>query len=133
MNLRSALAVVFAFAAPASLLSSLATGCSPGAAGGDQSCPLVASDCPATPPSWKADVAPLIAQYCWMCHGDGGVEQPSVDLSNYAGVYKNRFEVLSQVYHCQMPNADASPPPPQLSSAQRETIVAWAACNAPNN
>jgi hypothetical protein len=134
MNLRNVLAILFAIAAPASLLSYLAMGCSPGSpAGGDQSCPLIAADCPATPPSWKTDVAPLITQYCGACHGDGGVEQPTIDLSNYAGVFKNRFEVQFQVYHCEMPQADASPPVPQLSNAQRETIVAWAACSAPNN
>jgi hypothetical protein len=41
--------------------------------------------------------------------------------------------MLTQVYQCLMPPLDASPPPPRPGAAERETIVAWIACGAPNN
>jgi hypothetical protein len=119
------------------LLGALLVGCSslvacaPAAA--RESCPTIASDCPVPPPSWKTDVQPLIQTYCIMCHSPGGTGISSADLTTYANVYAHRAAVLHQVFTCLMPKADASPPPPMLSQAQRETIVAWTACNAPDN
>jgi hypothetical protein len=97
------------------------------------SCPTISQSCPTPPPSWSKDVQPLVQNYCVMCHSPGGVGEPMADLTTYAGVYKARAEVQQQVYQCLMPNQDASPPAPTLTSAQRETIVSWVACNAPNN
>jgi cytochrome c551/c552 len=99
-------------------------------------CPMVSTACPSPPPSWSKDVQPLIQTYCVTCHSPGpqGIGEMFADLTSYAGAFKARAEITSQVYHCWMPNQDASsPPPPLLTSAQRETIVAWVACNAPNN
>ena len=78
------------------------------------------------------DVQPLIEGDCATCHRPGGTGQAS-DLTTYANVYAHRTEVLFQVYTCRMPNLGASPPLAPLSEAQRETIVAWVACGAPNN
>jgi len=107
--------------------------CSNGApAGGSDSCPNVSQSCPSLPPSWMKDVQPLIEGDCATCHRPGGTGQAS-DLTTYANVYAHRTEVLFQVYTCRMPNLGASPPLAPLSEAQRETIVAWVACGAPNN
>jgi hypothetical protein len=97
------------------------------------SCPIISTSCPSPPPSFAKDVEPLIQNYCVMCHSPGGTGEKFADLRTYTGVWMTRTEVQSQVYHCYMPNEDASPPPPTLTNAQRETIVAWVACNAPNN
>jgi hypothetical protein len=98
------------------------------------SCPDVPRSCPSPPPSWAKDVQPLVQNYCVMCHKAGGIGEAFADLTSYAGAFNARTEMQVQVYHCWMPNQDAStPPPPRLSTAQRETIVAWVACNAPNN
>ena len=66
-------------------------------------------------------------------HQPGGTGYSNANLTSYANVFKSRAEVLVQVYQCLMPNEDASPPPPELTSDQRETIVSWVACGAPNN
>ncbi len=97
------------------------------------SCPAVSTDCPSTPPSWAKDVQPIIENYCITCHEPGGNGEALADLTSYAYVYRSRSSILTQVYQCLMPNQDASPPPPELTTDQRETIVAWVACNAPNN
>jgi len=136
MAARAARLVAFLALAGAAALG-LLSACSndPGAAGADAAaaCPNVPTDCPATPPSWTHDVQPIIAMYCLSCHGDGGIEQSVFNYSTYQGVYRNRAAMLTQVYQCLMPLADASPPPPRPSAAERETIVAWIACGAPDN
>lgn len=128
-------ASLFAFVAAATALAGLAA-CSSSSnadAGPASSCPNVSTSCPAAPPSWKNDVQPLIATYCLTCHGDGGIEQSRFDYTTYQGVYKARAAMVTQVYQCQMPPLDASPPSPPLTADQRETIVAWLACGAPQN
>jgi hypothetical protein len=129
-------AVIVVLAGPACVLGAVAA-CSNGSHGGGDgmtvSCPVISTDCPTPPPSWAKDVQPIIQNYCVMCHMDGGSGESLVDLTSYANVFKYRSRELTQVYQCWMPNEDASPPPPPLSTAQRETIVAWLACNAPNN
>ena len=118
--------------APAALLALACSGGSSGDAGA--SCPNIVTTCPSTTPSWKTDVQPLIATYCFQCHGDGGIEQAKLDYTTYAGVFMNRAEIITQVYECMMPPSDASPPPMAYPNAdQRETIVSWVACGAPNN
>ncbi len=112
-------------------VSAAAVACSSPSA--PESCSIISQNCPAPPPSFSKDVQPLIQNYCVMCHSPGGIGEPTADLTSYAGVYKARAEVQQQVYQCLMPNQDASPPPPKLTSDQRETIVAWVACDAPNN
>jgi hypothetical protein len=109
------------------------TACSTGSApiGVDAGvCEAVATDCPATPPSWSNDVEPLITRYCWQCHGDGGIEQSSRDFSTYQGVYANRVAIQTQVLSCAMPEPDAGAQP---TSAERQTIVEWVACGGPKN
>jgi hypothetical protein len=79
------------------------------------------------------DVQPIIATYCYQCHGDGGIEQAFFDYTTYNGVYSNRTEIERQVFACLMPPSDASPVPPMPTMAERETLLAWLVCNAPNN
>jgi cytochrome c5 len=96
-------------------------------------CPTVSSDCPSPMPSWSSDVQPLIKTYCLMCHEPGGTGYSLADLTSYTHVWMTRAAIASQISQCLMPNQDASPPPPQLTTAQRQTIVAWIGCMAPNN
>jgi uncharacterized membrane protein len=96
-------------------------------------CPGVSMDCPSPQPSWATEVQPLIQARCYMCHSEGGIEWPKWDLSSYSSASMNRMEVLTQVFHCWMPPGDASPPVPLLTNAERQTIVQWIACGAPDN
>ncbi len=110
--------------------------CSTGTTGGeptDPGCAGLSTTGPATPPSWQGDVQPLIATYCLTCHSDGGVAPSTFDYTSYAGVFKNRAEMLTQIYQCLMPLTDASPPAAQPSLADRQTIVSWLVCGAPDN
>jgi hypothetical protein len=134
MTRRALRFAVFAFAPVALALGGVAA-CSsdPGVGAGDAGdagCPRdLPPSCPSPPPSWQNDVQPIIASRCYGCHGDGGIEQPVFDYSTYQGVYKNRSPILDDVYACRMPLPDASPP----TTAERETLLAWLVCGAPNN
>ena len=110
-----------------------AAACSQSSGSSAESCPALSQDCPATPPSWQNDVQPIISGYCFPCHGDGGIEQSMFDYTSYSGVYKARASILTQVYQCQMPPSDASPPAPMPPADVRQTLISWLACGAPNN
>jgi hypothetical protein len=114
------------------------TACSSGTGGsGGESCPpLSTPECAdaAAAPSWQNEVEPLIVTYCYQCHGDGGIEQSQQGFTTYAGVFMNRGEIALQVSSCMMPPSDASPPAAAMPDpSQRQTILAWVGCNAPDN
>ena len=117
----------------ASIAVALVLACSPssGGSGANEGCPALSTTCPTPATTW-AEVEPVIIKYCFQCHGEGGIEQSMYDYTTYAGEYKNRSEMLTQVYQCQMPPYDASPPTEVFPTAQdRQTIVAWLVCGAP--
>jgi hypothetical protein len=134
-------ALVAALLAGAALVvpacSSSPQGASPSDAGVDAEdaapfvCPTndVPKTCPSPAPSWSADVQPILAARCWSCHADGGVAVQDMDLGSYASVYGGRTTVLSQVYGCRMPPSGE----PQLTPAERATVLGWFACGAPND
>ncbi len=85
--------------------------------------------CVAPAPGFDAAVGPILARRCNACHGDGGFERPAHDLGTYAGVFKQRGSVLTQVYGCLMPPVDAA----ALDPAERAQVLDWLVCGAPNN
>jgi uncharacterized membrane protein len=94
----------------------------------DASCPTDLPACPAQPPSYQHDVAPILAAKCASCHGPGGIES-SRPFQTYDQVFAQRQEMLDRVYSCFMPPADGTP----LTSAERTTLLEWFRCQAPNN
>jgi hypothetical protein len=102
------------------------SGSSSGSSGGG--CPSAQpSSCPQTP-SYKNDIAPLVAQECLPCHASGG-QSADIDFTTYAGLTRYETTILSQVNGCLMPPAGSNP----LSLAQRTELLQWVVCGAPNN
>ena len=98
--------------------------------GGASSCPAdLPAACPAAPPSFKADIEPLIERRCWGCHANGGVATPAHDFSTYDDIYRQRSAMLNQVYACNMPPADAG----QLTPEERASLLSWFVCKSPDN
>jgi hypothetical protein len=98
-------------------------------------CPRDLPACPSSPPSYKEDIAPLIQRDCGPCHASGG-EAADRDLTTYANLHKIRITVLTQVYGCRMPPADAGGAetgPPGLDSADRLLLLQWLECHSPDN
>ena len=96
---------------------------------GSDQCPTLTGGCPATPPSWQSDVQPLVLTYCTACHGKGGVEQPTFDATSYQGVLVARSEIGTVTINCSMPPAGWPAP----DAAQRQTLLSWVECGAPDN
>ena len=86
--------------------------------------------CPSPAPSWAADggVQAVIDARCVICHKPGGLafDRP---FTNYADVFANRGDALDQVYSCYMPPPDAG----QLAPSERQELLGWFVCGAPNN
>jgi hypothetical protein len=84
--------------------------------------------CPTPEPSWDGGVQAIIDAKCVVCHQAGGLafDKPFTD---YANVYGYRGEMLNQVYSCYMPPPDAG----QLDPSERQQLLGWFVCGAPNN
>ena len=101
-----------------------------GSDGGNVTCPSdLPSMCPAQPPSYKTDIAPILAVRCFPCHQPGGVEGTTRNYSTYAVVSAQQQSMESQTYQCRMPPGDSPAPTPQ----ERALLLAWLVCGAPNN
>ena len=91
-------------------------------------CPNLSTTCPDPKPSYASDVRPIINARCTTCHSPGG-QEASRDFTTYGGVFQQRQAVLTQAYSCRMPPAGNAQPTTQ----ERQTLVAWLVCGAPNN
>jgi hypothetical protein len=92
--------------------------------------------CPSPPPSYKNEIAFIVANDCAgaNCHVAGGGESVH-DFTTYQGVYADHLTFAQQVALC--PSSSSGMPPlgyPQPTAAQRADLVAWASiCGAPDN
>ncbi|MDP9151622.1 MAG: hypothetical protein M3O36_17005 [Myxococcota bacterium] len=97
---------------------------------GDAGCPHdLPATCPSPAPSWMNEVQAIIDRKCNACHGMGGIEQSRFDFSTYAGVHKSFGSLLSNVASCLMPPPDAG----SLTPPERQALLGWLVCAAPNN
>ena len=103
----------------------LAAGCS--SAPATASCPNDSpAACPDAAPSFAADVSPLIHTHCTPCHA-AGQQVPTLDT--YQEISGAGGKVYTQVFSCRMPPAPRAP----LTSQERQTLLTWFVCGAPNN
>ncbi|MHB1846119.1 MAG: hypothetical protein ACYCWW_14935 [Deltaproteobacteria bacterium] len=85
--------------------------------------------CPNPMPSFAKDVQPIIQSSCDQCHLPGDPTYPGFPYDNYADDYKYRTQMLDFVNSCLMPKAPAKP----LTEAQRQALLGWLVCGAPDN
>lgn len=110
------------------VFASLLAGCSESSSGGDCSSVSIPASCPTTTPSYATDVAPILQTYCVNCHSAGG-QEPNKLLDTQASVAALSNDVANEVAGCSMPPADDAQP----TAAQRQLILDWLTCGAPNN
>jgi hypothetical protein len=79
-------------------------------------------------PSYRLEVEPIVEQRCGGCHFPGNTQSGNV-LTNHADVFRQRQTVLSRIYSCVMPPDEA----PALTSSERQALLAWFVCGAPDN
>jgi hypothetical protein len=84
--------------------------------------------CPSPQPSYAKDVAPIIEARCTGCHAPNR-QEASILLTDYDHVNKVKSEVLTNLYGCRMP-PDGEPAP---TEEERQAILGWLVCGAPNN
>jgi uncharacterized membrane protein len=110
----------------------VAAGC-----GGDAAAPVAAAcpndtpaACPASAPSFARDVAPLLQDRCGTtaCHAPTGAE-PNRPVQTWGEVAPQAEDILSQIHTCRMPPAGQ----PTLLAAERQLVLAWVVCGAPDN
>ena len=112
----------------AGLLSTLLLACQADPSGAEGTgCDLPLPVCPSPAPNYTRVVAPLLQRTCVVCHGPGGVQSGS-PLDSLAGIKKHQADCLGRVAACSMPPPDG----PQLSAADRLTLLQWLACDAPD-
>jgi hypothetical protein len=108
--------------------------CSQGSSGNVSdagACPHDLPDaCVADAPSYSATVSLIIQKDCVYCHYANS-PIAKFDFSTYAGVSTNQGPFLDQVYACNMPPADAAAF--ALTDVQRQELLEWLVCNAPDN
>ncbi len=88
---------------------------------------MSATSCPSVVPSYKSEVASIIADNCVVCHGPGG--SAGFPMTTYAEVESEAGSMLSQVTVCAMPPQNG----PAMTVADRTTLTAWLRCAAPDN
>jgi hypothetical protein len=127
---RRPLALVLAHLAVGLALAG-AVACGPASSAGPAStCTSVGPvTCPTMPPTYTADVQPILENRCYGCHGPGGVEQGTHDLSTYQSVSVNGSDILTQLGQCYMPPPDAGQPTAQ----EKTTVFEWIQCGKAEN
>ena len=87
-------------------------------------------------PSFETDVLPIFQQVCDNCHAPDAPVPQTPYFTNYQQIYgtSGGSEVSTiNVWvfdNCEMPPANAPVP---LSEDQRQTLLVWLACGAPNS
>ncbi|MEI8256012.1 MAG: hypothetical protein WCJ30_10110, partial [Deltaproteobacteria bacterium] len=84
--------------------------------------------CPSSPPSYSAQIAPLLASRCTSCHSPRA-PGATWDFSSHAGAAAQRDRIVQQLALCLMPPQIAAP----LTPDQRRLLLQWTACGAPDN
>lgn len=86
------------------------------------------SACPTSAPSYSGEIQGIISERCLACHYPGNKNSEQV-LATYDDVHASLTTVEKEVYRCDMPPAGE----PQLTSDERQALLAWLVCGAPNN
>jgi hypothetical protein len=98
------------------------------------------TDCVKPVPSYKTDVTPILRDNCAPCHYPGGIESynPALVFDSYVNVDNADTAMQGQLYACEMPPVMGIPklgvqPAPPLPEKDRETLLDWLRCGAPDN
>ncbi|HET6346669.1 MAG TPA: hypothetical protein VFH51_17175 [Myxococcota bacterium] len=89
----------------------------------------VPKTCPADAPRYNDQVQALIASRCLPCHVPGGLADARHDFTSYERVAQHRSAMLTQLSACLMPPANGAP----LEPHERQVLLQWLVCDAPNN
>jgi hypothetical protein len=90
-------------------------------------------------PSFEGDVLPIFKNVCDNCHAPDapGADRETPYLTNYQQIYGPKGSEVGaisfQIFdNCSMPMPPSDAPVP-LRADQRQTLLVWLACGAPNS
>jgi hypothetical protein len=92
-------------------------------------CAVAPDTCPSDQPSYSRDVVPLLDAKCNGCHT--GIDGGPWALTNYTDVREWGIQIAIDISQCVMPPADDGTD--ALTANERETLLAWVVCGAPEN
>ena len=93
----------------------------------DSTCPADEQGaCSATALTYDTGIGELLSERCSPCHAADGVEAVRI-LTDYRHVFGQRTGIGTQLVACAMPPVGAPP----LSSSERQQILDWLTCRAP--
>jgi uncharacterized membrane protein len=86
--------------------------------------------CPSPAPSFAGEVNAIIQDRCATCHAPGQ-QSPTLPMQTYDQILALALHrgMLNQVSTCRMPLAGGPP----LTTDERQVLMAWLVCGAPNN
>lgn len=82
--------------------------------------------CDAAVPTYAADVRPILERRCFACHAGDGPAAEEHDFSRVETLRSQRRQLTDAVTARAMPPAGR----PELTDAEGQTLLAWAACGA---
>jgi cytochrome c5 len=114
-----------AFVAVAVLLAACGGGATPTVASlAPRSARPSAPTCKGSPPSWTADVKPVLERRCFKCHAGDGQAAEEHDFSTRETLRIERDALVEDVQNGDMPpKGEPRPPAPEM-----DTLVQWVAC-----
>jgi uncharacterized membrane protein len=86
-----------------------------------------AAHCTGTqPPTYVADVRPVLERRCFTCHANDGPAAEEHDFTHIETLRAQRLQLVDEV------TARAMPPKgrPQLTDGEAQTLLQWVACGA---
>lgn len=84
--------------------------------------------CPAAPPHFAADVAPVISGHCVKCHAPGA-KAARFPMQTYDQIFTLAGDIALQLATCAMP----PPTETALTATERSNLLDWLACGALDN
>jgi hypothetical protein len=90
----------------------------------EASCHHATPSCVGAPPTYAADVRPIIEQRCATCHAGGGVAADEHDFSRVETLWAQKNALASEIGACAMPPSSEPPVP----DAEAEVLLRWATC-----
>ena len=94
-------------------------------------CPSEQPTCANNAPSYEDEIAPIFAEHCRECHSPGGLAERKKRFDDYAQVKDAAGTIYRNVYGCVMPKQPEPQPP--FSLEDRQKLLLWLKCDAPNN
>jgi mono/diheme cytochrome c family protein len=80
--------------------------------------------CAGPPPTYVADVRPLLERRCFTCHANDGPAAEEHDFTHVETLRAQRRQLVDEVSERAMPPKGR----PQLTDAEAQTLLQWVAC-----